>query len=99
MASEKAQVRHCLLCKFDKGSTAAVECRKICQVYGEDAIDDSHIVDISSRISGIQGRRQLSRSGKKWAPFTCWKTGFRSSHKLQPESSQPKPLIFIAQKK
>ena len=41
MESEKEHIKHCLLYEFDKKSTAATACRNVCQVYGEDAIDES----------------------------------------------------------
>ena len=41
MESEKEHIRYCLLYEFDKKSTAAAACRNVCQVYGEDAVDES----------------------------------------------------------
>ncbi|KAF8769841.1 Histone-lysine N-methyltransferase SETMAR like protein [Argiope bruennichi] len=38
---EKEHIRHCLLYEFDKKSTAAAAGCNICQVYEEDAIDES----------------------------------------------------------
>ncbi|XP_055932781.1 histone-lysine N-methyltransferase SETMAR-like [Argiope bruennichi] len=41
MECEKEHIRHCLLYEFDKKSTAAAAHHNLCQVYGEDTIDES----------------------------------------------------------
>ncbi|GFU70817.1 hypothetical protein TNCV_3667841 [Trichonephila clavipes] len=51
------QVRHNLLSVFNKKSTAAAACRNICQVYGEDAIDERAHVDGLENLGKIEAAK------------------------------------------